>query len=51
MEFVLLLYTFLVISFSQHKEYMTCLIPFSNVSDILLLLITPDLLVIFRAFV
>ena len=29
------LYTFLVISFSQYKEYMICLIPFSKFSDVL----------------
>ena len=34
-EFIILLYTFLVISFSQYKEYMICLISFSKFSDVL----------------
>ena len=35
-EFIKLLYTFLVISFSRHKEYMICLISFSKFSGVLL---------------
>ena len=35
MEFVTFLYTFLVISFSQYKRYMICLIPFRVFSDAL----------------
>ena len=34
-EFIILLYNFLVISFAQHKEYMICLISFSKFSDVL----------------
>ena len=33
-EFVILLYTFLVISFARYKEYMICLISFSKFLDI-----------------
>ena len=33
-EFIILLYTFLVISFAQYKAYI-CLISFSKVSDVL----------------
>ena len=32
---MLLLYTFLVISFARYKEYMICLISFSKFSDVL----------------
>ena len=35
MEFITLLYTFLVISFVQHTEYMICLISFSKFSYVL----------------
>ena len=34
-EFIKLLYTFLVISFAQYKEYMICLISFDKFSDVL----------------
>ena len=34
-EFIILLYTFLVIYFAQHKKYITCLIWFSKFSDVL----------------
>ena len=34
-EFIMLLYTVLVISFSQYKEYIICLISFSKFSDVL----------------
>ena len=34
-EFIILLYTFLVISFSQYKKYIICLISFSKFSDVL----------------
>ena len=34
-EFIILLYTFLVISFARYKEYMICLISFSKFSDVL----------------
>ena len=34
-EFIILLYTFLVISFARYKEYMICLILFSKFSDFL----------------
>ena len=35
-EFIILLYTFLVTSFFRYKEYMICLISFSKFSDVLL---------------
>ena len=35
-EFIILLYTFLVTSFSQCKKYVICLISFSKFSDVLL---------------
>ena len=34
-EFITLLFTFLVISFSQYKKSMVCLISFSKFSDVL----------------
>ena len=34
-EFIILLYTFLVISFDWYKEYMICLISLSKFSDVL----------------
>ena len=34
-EFIVLLYTFLVISFARYKEYIICLISFSKFSDVL----------------
>ena len=34
-EFIILLYTFLVISFCRYKEYIICLISFSKFSDVL----------------
>ena len=34
MEFAILLYTFLVISFAWYKEYMICPISFNNFSDV-----------------
>ena len=34
-EFIILLYTFLVISFARNKEYIICLIWFSKFSDVL----------------
>ena len=34
-EFIILLYTFLVISFAWYKKYMICLISFSKFSDVL----------------
>ena len=34
-EFIMLSYTFLVISFARYKEYMICLILFSKISDVL----------------
>ena len=34
-EYVLLLYTVLVISFARYKKYMICLISFSKLSDVL----------------
>ena len=34
-EFIILIYTFLVISFAQYKEYIICLISFSKFSDVL----------------
>ena len=34
-EFIMLLYTFLVISFAQNKEYVSYLISFSTFSDVL----------------
>ena len=34
-EFVILLYTFLVISFARYREYIICLISFSKFSDVL----------------
>ena len=34
-EFIILLYTFLVISFVRYKEYMICWISFSKISDVL----------------
>ena len=33
-EFIMLLYTFLVISFARYKEYITCQISFSKFSDV-----------------
>ena len=33
-EFIILLYTFLVTSFSRYKEYIICLISFSKFSDV-----------------
>ena len=35
-EFMVLLYTFLVISSARYKEYMICLISFITFSDVLL---------------
>ena len=35
MEFIILLYTFLIISFSRYKEYVIYLISFSKFSDVL----------------
>ena len=35
MEFIILLYTFLVICFVWHKEYMTYLISFNRFSDVI----------------
>ena len=35
-EFIILLYTFLVISFDRYKEYINCLTSFNKVSDVLL---------------
>ena len=35
-EFIILLYTFLVISFAQYKEYMICLSLFSKFLDVLI---------------
>ena len=35
MEFMKLLYTFLVTSFAQYREYIICLISFSKFSDLL----------------
>ena len=34
-EFIILLYTFLVIYFDRYKEYIICLISFSKFSDVL----------------
>ena len=34
-EFIILLYTYLLISFAQYKEYVNCLILFSKFSDVL----------------
>ena len=34
-EFIILMYTFLVISFAQYKEYIICLISISKFSDVL----------------
>ena len=34
-EFVILLYTFLVVSFACYREYIICLISFSKFSDVL----------------
>ena len=34
-EFIALLYTFLVISFARYREYIICLISFSKFSDVL----------------
>ena len=34
-EFIILLYTFLIIYFAWYKEYMICLISFSKCSDVL----------------
>ena len=34
-EFIMLLYTFLVISFARYREYIICLISFSKFSDVL----------------
>ena len=34
-EFIRMLYTFLVTSFSEYKKYMICLISFSKFSDVL----------------
>ena len=46
-EFIMLLYTLLVISFAQYKEYIICLISFSNY----LLWFVQVPLIIFEAFV
>ena len=46
-EFIMLLYTLLVISLAQYKEYIICLISFSNY----LLLLVQVPLIIFEAFV
>ena len=35
MEFIILSYTFLIISFVQYKEYIICVISFSKFSDVL----------------
>ena len=50
-EFIILLYAFLVIFFSFYKEYMICPISFSKFSDVLTALLVQVLLVIFEAFV
>ena len=34
-EFIILLHTFIVISFAQYKEYIICLISFSRFPDVL----------------
>ena len=34
-EFIMLLYTFLVISFARYKEYINCMILFSKFLDVL----------------
>ena len=34
-EFIILLYTFLVFSFARYKKYMICLISFNKFSDVL----------------
>ena len=34
-EFIIMLYTFLVISFAQYKEYVICLISCNKFSDVL----------------
>ena len=44
---IILLYTFLVISFGGYKEFMICLIAFSKFSD---MLPVQELLVIFEEF-
>ena len=51
--FIILLYTFLVISFAQYKEYIICLISFTKVCFQMycLLLLVQELLVVFEAFV
>ena len=50
-EFIILLYTFLVISFARYRKYIICLLSFSKFSDVLLLLIVQVLLLIFEAIV
>ena len=49
-EFIILLHTFLVISYAQYREYVFCLISFSKFLDVCLLLLVQELLVIFEAF-
>ena len=50
-EFIILSYTFKVISFVQHKAYMTLWISFSKFSDVLPVLLLQELLVIFETLV
>ena len=50
-ELIILLYTILIFSFDQYKEYMISLISFSKLSNLLAALLVQKLLVIFEAFV
>ena len=50
-EFIILLYTFLVISFARYKEYMICPISFSKFSGVLPAFNSAKAMAIFEVFV
>ena len=50
-EFIVLLYTFLVISFAQYREYIICLISFSKFADVLPAFICERTICIFEPFI
>ena len=50
-EFIILIYTFLVIYFDLYKEYMICLISFSKFSDVSSAFTWQERLLVFEVFV
>ena len=50
-EFIILLYTFLLIYFARYKEFIICLISFSKFPDVLSAFTCASLIVISEAFV